>query len=278
MYHRVLLAIDDDRLAMPALPGLAALATCWHAGVHVVHVRAAGGDGGRDRGHREVSEAVETLRAQGVSTTGEIRMLDGRDVAREIGRVGAYATADVVAVVDRGQGELAAALAGSTSHRLAATLELPVLFLPRVPSHPAARRFAVVAGIRDQLDSAAVVQTALDAVAGMRADVRLVHVAGPRPAAAELFQAHRTMAQALLGAARTGLLTASSVVLTGRGPVSEQLAEESGRMAGTLLVLGSRRPSALDALVHGSVAYDLARLGPAPILLARRPVTELVIN
>lgn len=277
MYRRILLAIDGDRLSLPALPGLAALARRWSASVHAVLMRPPRGGGHVDDGRREVAEVVESLRSEGVSATGEVRCVDGGSLANALAGVTAYASADVAAIVARDRCAMASALGERTGHELAA-LELPVLVLPSSPGLPPAEPFAVVAGVRDRFDGPAVTRAALDIAGGQAAHVRLVHVAGPGRSPAELYQAHRMIARTLVGIGGHRRLSTSSTVLTGRGSVAEQLAEEGRRMGDPPIVLGSRRPSTLDALIHGSVAFDLARLGRAPILLARRPVAELVIN
>lgn len=64
--------------------------------------------------------------------------------------------------------------------------------------------------------------------------------------------------------------TVESQLLCGGGPVAARLAAAAQRWDADLVVLGSRRLTDLGGLLLGSVAHELVRRTPRPVLLAER--------
>jgi len=125
MYRKILFAVADDEALTCAVPVVSAYARRWGAAVHVLHVqRPDAGAPGDDL----VTSLTERLQAEGVTATGEVRLVEGSErIAGVIARMARRDGADVVAVGSHGRSDLGALLLGSVSHAVASGLDVPVL-------------------------------------------------------------------------------------------------------------------------------------------------------
>jgi nucleotide-binding universal stress UspA family protein len=90
--------------------------------------------------------------------------------------------------------------------------------------------------------------------------------------AAELREAHRAT-QRLGDALRRGGLTRVTA-LTVQGPTVETIVEQAERLGADLLVLGAHHHGLIERLFIGSVARQVLRRTPCPVLIVPEPRTK----
>lgn len=264
MHRRILFAAADDEALDAVVPVVAAHARRWGAGVHVLHVhRVAPGAPGA-AGRPLVTSVVRRLQGRGVAADGEVCLVGSGDpVGPVIARTATRTRADLVVTGTRGRTELGALLGGSVSHDVADGLDLPLLLVRPWSATPAEPR-TVLVGVDGSPGADEAVVEAAEVADVFHASVRVVHVrraiAGPEPCG--------VVGQALAEMERRGV-DATGEVVPGAS-IAAGLIAAAEEHAADLVVLGSRRPSHLDALLRGGVAREVVRRLPCPVLLARR--------
>ena len=283
MYGNLLLCVDYDGIASSALPPFASLARLWNARVHVLHVHSTGTTRPNGGNRRLVHDIVDRLNTAGVPAMGEVHLTDDDHIVSAIAGAARSSAADLVAIGTRGRSAPMSLLAGSVSHEVAAAVSLPVLVV-RPNLRPLEQWPAeVLAAVDDGEDRWSVLDTAARTVQGTGGEAVVVHV----------LERHRTgvftdlepaeHGQELVDAAvahlRSREVRARGLVLRSPGgSVAHQLAREAERLNCALLIVGSRRPGDLKAVVAGSVAHEVSRRTRRPLLLAARPSEPDVVG
>jgi nucleotide-binding universal stress UspA family protein len=270
MERTILFAVDDDATLPGDLPVVAAYARRWDAAVRVLHVARPDAPDGASQ--RLVTAVVDRLRAEGIAANGEIRPLRrGEDVGEVIAEVAAHA--DLVVVGSHGRSEVGALLLGSVGQSAANRLAAPMLVLraPFASAAPAEPRTVLIAVDGSATSDEAAAEAATVA-SGFGAGVFVLHVLPLATVAGAGMLESEEEAQAIL---RRGLaaVEARGVEATG-GVVTDTFVAGAivaavHRLDADLVVLGSRRPSHLAALVLGSVAHEVIHGLRVPVLLAR---------
>lgn len=202
-----------------------------------------------------------------------------REVARTVCAEAAKVHADLIVMGSRGLGGFGSLVAGSVTHEVLEHTILPVLVVgPRTRSSPrrTALRKALV-GLGSEADIE-LLRSGVESLPSLE-ELVLVHVSqpltvgsagedtvfveAPQPAAHLLALAERELASA--GRKVTGRVAHDLI-----GDVAFALAELARAWKVDVVVLASRRPSDLEAVLAGSVAYSLVHHSDRPVLLAGR--------
>jgi nucleotide-binding universal stress UspA family protein len=135
MFDKVLIAIDGSPHAAHALEAARELVSLSGGEARVVHVRevtvytrtGALPDENRDEADKILSDALDTLKAAGVTATGTVRTQLNGPVVKEILDEADEWGASVIVVASRGLSDLAGLVIGSTTHKLLHLGRLPVI-------------------------------------------------------------------------------------------------------------------------------------------------------
>ncbi len=214
-----------------------------------------------------LDDALKGLLAAGVDADPLERSPSGRGLGRDIAAVAREAEADLVVLASDGTGDVAAMLRGSVSHQVLAETDLPVLMLRggRRAFAPGRILVATDGGDEDRLEAA----TALVAPPGSELTVLHVPEAATAMELAWVEPSDRAMETATIVAERfrrSGFNAAPDVRW---GPVAYTILETAAARDCDVIVLGSRPPSDLVALLIGSVAQEVIQRSDRPVLLAR---------
>jgi nucleotide-binding universal stress UspA family protein len=273
MYRRILFAVDRGQAASEAVPVVAAFGRAGSGDVRVLHVRRVGAGSAAGAGGRLVEDVVRRLRKAGVDADGEIRLVrrDG-DVAGAVAAVAVDGEADLVVLGSRGPSDVAALFRRSVGFDASARLDVPTLVLRPSRQGRAAPTRVLVAVDGSPMSERAVAEAAEVATA-FRSEVLVVHVRQVIPVEATAVVEPEDEARAILDRAVAGLrlrgIEAGASLVTATD-VASAVAEASERFDADLVVIGSRRPSSLGALLLGSVGHQLVHALRRPVLLARR--------
>jgi nucleotide-binding universal stress UspA family protein len=225
-----------------------------------------------------VARTVDLLRIHGVSARGLVDAMGEGGVAGGLARRARVSGAEAVVMGSRGLGELRGLVAGSVSHALPASLDLPVLVLPdraAVPDHGLCR---VLVAIGSEDDAGAAV-AAVRLLRNPAKEVLAVHV--PRRLAvhagvgvADPFLEIGETSTAVLATALERFKRAAMHVATSTvdrdGGVAAAICETARDWDADLIVLGSRRPGPWEALAAGSTSHGVLRHSDRPVLIAGR--------
>jgi nucleotide-binding universal stress UspA family protein len=134
----------------------------------------------------------------------------------------------------------------------------------------------VLAAIDDSDRRSSVLDTAARTVQGTGGEVVVVHVRERRRTGVFVDGEPAEQGQELVDDAVSRLRSREVrarglVVPPPGGSVANQLVREAERLNCALLIVGSRRPGELDAVVTGSVAHEVSRRTRRPLLLAAQP-------
>jgi nucleotide-binding universal stress UspA family protein len=281
MIQKILFAVGDDAASDAAVPVVAAYARQLSAGVHVLHAHRIGEDRGNGQLRRLLKAVRERLEAEGVHTSGEVRLVrKSGAIAAVVTKVALDTEAELVAVGSRGRTDLGGLFLGSVSHRVAARLDLPVLVVRTSPALQMPPRTLLVA-----TDGSAASDRAIAEAAEMAwrtgATLTVVHVRELVTTEAGAFveadaEANETLNRGVAGARAAGVQAEGEIVISQTGVV-EAIASVAERLDADLVVIASRRPSDLSGLLLGSVAHGLIHRLSRPVLLASRvPASERV--
>lgn len=271
-FQRILFAVDETDATRVAVPLVAALARCWAADLHLLHVRMSPTETAADA-EALVTGLVDALDEYGIAAGCQVRVIHEESVGAAIARAARRQEADLVVVGSHGRTGLGALFEKSTSHAAAAELSMPVLVARVSPGlHP--RPLRVLAAI-DTFPTAKLALT--DAVRVARptsATVRVLHVQDPGDGASRFTleaddDAHLAIERGLAIVRGSGLHADREIVLAG-GSVGKAIAAAARRFDADLVVVASRRPSDLAAYLGGSVTYELIHDLDRPVLLAHR--------
>ena len=247
--------------------------------IHVVHVIEIGLPHTRADADGMVENAVELLRARGLTANGLVEVMAAGTVAGRLARVACASDAEVVVMGSRGLGRLGGRFGRSVSHALLADLGLPVLIVPANAVVPSDGFSRVLAAVRSEDE----LQAAAAAIHLLRPPVEVMAVHVPR-----LVAAHSRSAQS---SAFIEMPEVSGVVLTetrrrlhvagiwaatrtlGRsGGVAASITGKARSWNASVIVLGSRRLHDWEALIAGSTSHDVLHLSDRPVLISGRPL------
>lgn len=260
--RRILLLVDGSPASKSALQAACTLAESRRASVTVTHVVL------RPREADPVVEAaLADLEHHGVAATGGVLVARRGEEPEAAAARAAEIGADLVVVGTRGLAGTRALLLGSFSQRLAAALDLPLVLVRAQGKAPAPDFDRWIVGTADLEEGCRLVQTVAALAPGAR-----VHVVAVDGVVGELHvtpaHARRVIRDAVAAARDAGLLASGQIVSAPDvAPVLLRLASEHDC---TAIVLGSRRPRPVDALLLGSVAQAVVHHGRLPVLLAGR--------
>jgi nucleotide-binding universal stress UspA family protein len=136
VYEKILVAVDQSKVAKRVLNATLELASLSQGEVWVLHLRereVMGKTGmlmsseGRDEASKAVTAAVETLTTAGIKAHGTVRDTVFGYAAREIVNDAREHGTDVIVMGSRGRGDLAGLVLGSTAHKVIHLADRPVL-------------------------------------------------------------------------------------------------------------------------------------------------------
>jgi nucleotide-binding universal stress UspA family protein len=277
MYRRILIAADPEGLVAGAGPAVAALAASEGAQVRLVAVDGAAGRGGAARtGEEALTRLSQDLQAHHFAVQVERRETSGESVADAIAASAGAFDADLIVIGSHRRGDVRGFFVGSVGRALAARVSTPILVVSHGPARPAvALRRVLVAVDGGDLSLQAV--RAAAALAGPQTEVIALYVdestsglgaAGldtdPTPGDVEGSQALKSALDILHEA---GVAASSQRVYSLDGTAAA-IARAADDLEADLIVLGSRRPRNLEALLLGSVAQGVIARTLRSVLVA----------
>lgn len=247
------------------------------AEVHVVHVLGTSPAQAVADANALVEDAVQLLRANGLTAQGHVESVVAGGVAQKLVEVAIASNVEAIVVGSRGLGEVAGLISASVSHALLTSLDLPVLVVPANAHLPegAFRRVLAAVADRDEGDAAAAAVRMLPGPV----EVMAVHVprllalhVGPgwggaflelgETSPVVLTDTRRRMTQAGLPARIRSLSRRSSV--------SRAIIEAAREWHADLIVVGSRRLKDWKALLAGSTSHGVLHLSDRAVLISGR--------
>lgn len=281
---KILLAVDPEGLAESLVPIAAALAR--ESGGHVVAVAVCAADDPPEHseaGRRRLSRVTEELGVAGVSVEPVVRRAAARaSVADEIVASVHEKAADLVALGTHGRRDATVLVRGSVAQEVAARVDVPVVLVhaggpdARLTLPASLRRIMVPVDYGEAASHA--VRLACDLALPERAQVLVVHVRetvpwGDPPYIESEEEAERLVQDLARGLRQEGC-DAGGRVTRPELSVAHTLATEAERWNADLIVLSSRRRTALGGLLLGSTAHGVVRRTSRPVLLIGHPTTR----
>lgn len=279
MYRKILIAADPEGLASSAAPAVAALADPAEAEVRVMTIQGRGGAGAEEAVERVQKHLVEELEARHLTAHTTRWTADHGSVPDAIAAAARAFEADLIVLGSHRHGDVAAFFVGSVGHALAARVATPILVVSPGPERPGLGVSRVLVAVDGgDLSHQAVVAAA--SLAGPGAEVTALYVDSP-PGGLGAFGAYvdpspdeEAGAKALddamdvLQSAGVKGVTHRVYSLDGTGIAIARAADE---VEADLIVLGSRRPGNVEALLIGSVAHQVIAHTRRPVLVAAVP-------
>jgi nucleotide-binding universal stress UspA family protein len=149
MFDRVLIAVDGSPYSAPALSTTVEIATKFHSQVFVLHVRER--EVGRagafpletpQEAVELIAETVKTLKAAGITATGDLHATVAGHAAKEIVDTAKAQGSDLIVMGSRGLSDIAGLFLGSVTHKVLQLSHVPVLVV-RPPEAPVEKRDVV---------------------------------------------------------------------------------------------------------------------------------------
>lgn len=271
-----MLAIDERDEAV----GLAAVAVALAdpgAEVDVLHVVELGAGQSFVEADATVAEAVDLVRARGLTGSGHVEATAG-GVAPRLVEHARRLGPELVVMGCRGLGRVGGVVGHSVSHALLAELDVPVLVLPCDARLPLRGFRRVLASVGSEGDAAAVV-AAVQLLPGVT-EVLATHV--PRRVAlhvgrgggqtfAEIGETSTQVLAEAVGRFEEAGIPATGQTLERAGGVAAAIADTARAWNADVIVLGARRPHEWEALVAGSTVHEVLRRSDRPVLVAGSP-------
>jgi nucleotide-binding universal stress UspA family protein len=255
----IVVPLDPARPPTDALPLGMALAMQSGAPLQLVAMRPAGL--GPQTPSAYLSSQVRAARRGGVDRVGH-KALEGPDPAVAIlDHLGAT-HASLLCLASHGRSALSEVLLGSVSETVVRRSPIPVVLVGPEVKDPAAPIESVVAGVEGVELGPAVLDVARRVAALLGAGLSLVQVVDEDPVPPDIVESgwlHRLAA--------TVPQPVDYETVRDHDPVAGLL-EVVGKQPGTLLAVGTHGRSGLQRAVLGSVAFELVRWAPCPVLVA----------
>ena len=279
MYRRILIAADPRGLVAGAAPAVAALAEPEGARVRLVTVGTQGGRGAGQNVEEVLRHLSQELEGRHLPVDVERREADGERVAEAIADSAREFEADLIVLGSRRHGDVAGFFVGSVGKAVASRVSTPMLVVSRVEREPpSGLRRVLVAVDGGELSHQAVVTAA--ALAGPETEVTPLYVdntasglgayplyVDPTPAEEEGSKALDDAMQVLREAGVRG----ASQRAYGLEGTAAAIARAGDELDADLIVLGSRRPGNIEALLLGSVARSVIARTRRTVLVASGP-------
>jgi len=275
--RNVLIALKDRGEAARLAAAAAALVGTG-ARVDVTHVAVTISDRDLAEADGAVAAAVGELRARGIAAHGHVDTMGEWGVARRLVERARASAAEAVVMGSRGLQSVGGLVAGSVSHALLASLQLPVLVLPDGADAPAhgLRRVLVAVGSEDDAGAAA---AAVRLLPGPVTELLAVHV--PRRVALhageavanpflEIGETSTAVLATALGHFQAAGLHIGTRTVGRDGGVAAAICDSAREWDADLIVLGPRRPGAWKALVAGSASHGVLHHSDRPVLIVAR--------
>lgn len=277
MYRRILIAADPQGLVAGAAPAVAGLAEPEGARVRLLTVGTATTRAGAGPNDEEVlRELSQELEARGLPVDVERREADGERVAEVIADAARAFEADLIVLGSHRRGDVAGFFVGSVGNALASRVSTPILVVARGRRQPpAGLRRVLVAVDGGELSHQAVVAAA--GLAGPETEVTALYAdnsaggLGAYPLYVDPTPAEQEGARALddaLQVLREAGARASGQRVYALEGTAAAIARAADELDVDLIVLGSRRPGNIEALLLGSVAHGVIARTRRPVLVA----------
>lgn len=281
-----MLAVDPEGLAESAVPIVAALARKSGGQVYVVGVTD-GDDPSQRRAAVEdhVRRATEELTAAGLAVQGEVRHAPaGSSAAAEIVTAARARGADLVALGSHGHGSVAALVLGSTGRRVAAEIEAPILLVHGAGPIQATASLvpAPIRRILVPVDYSEASRHAVDVARAIARDggatVMVFHARemvpwGDAPYVESSEEAQQLLQEMADRLRASGCAVETRITEPMLSPVSS-ITKAAEEWNADLIVVGSRRLTALGGLLLGSVTQGVVNQTTRPVLVAGHPVHD----
>ena len=279
MYRRILIAADPEGLAAGAAPAVAAIAEAEGAQVHLLTIDTRGRDGspGLDEAVRRLEQELE---ARHFSVQVERREAAGGKVADEIAAAAGAFQADLIVLGSHRHGDVAGFFVGSVGRALASQVSTPILVVSGAAAHPPSGPGRILVAVDGgPLSHEAVVAAA--AIARPGTEVTALYVDNPAGGlgAYQVYVDPTPTEIAGTEALDDAMKTLSEAGITGHArrvynleSTGDAIARTADELDADLIVLGSRRPGNVEALLLGSVAHAVIARTRRAVLLA--PVVE----
>jgi len=157
MFDRILVAVDGSPYSAPAVSAAAEIATKFNSQTFVLHVRE------HDRGRAGafpletpqdaidlVSDTVKSLRASGVTATGDVHGAVAGQAPKHIVDTARTLGSDLIIMGSRGLSDIAGLFVGSVTHKVLQLAHIPVLVV-RPPEATIEKREPVAATVTGPL-------------------------------------------------------------------------------------------------------------------------------
>ena len=276
MYRRILIAADPKGLVAGAAPAVAALAEPEGTQVRLLTVTQAGRSDPEPEGEEVLRQLSQELEARRLPVDVERREADGEGVAEAIADSARALEADLIVLGSHRRGEIAGFFVGSVGNALASRVSTPILVVSRGEREPPeGLRHVLVAVDGGELSHQAVVTAA--ALAGSETEVTPLYVdnsaggLGAYPLYVDPTPAEEEGRRALddaLEVLRTAGVRASAQRVYGLEGTAAAIARAADELNADLIVLGSRRPGNIEALLLGSVAHGVIARTRRSVLVA----------
>jgi nucleotide-binding universal stress UspA family protein len=264
----LLLAVDKSTASHTVIAQAVGLAMSLHASVHLLHIWSADAESHTDAdAKRLVQEVTSRFRRRGITVVEHLRAASGRGVGHDVAACAREAGVDLVVMASEDVGDVQAILLGSV-HEILREVDQPIVVLRGKARTFALKHILVAAAGRDEIRLAAAVAL----IAQSETEATVLHV--PEVAVAMNIPwaepAENALATAEAAAAEIRLGGQLATVQVRWGPVAYTIIETARAAACDLIVLGSRPPSDLAAVLIGSVSHQVIQQSDRPVLVARR--------
>jgi len=265
----LLLAVDESTASDAFIAQAVGLAKSLRASVHVLKVKSADSGNQTEAGNgRFLKDVTRAFHRRGITAVECPLVASGRGVGLGVAASARKAGVDLVVIGSESIGDVQAILFGSVSHEVLREVDQPIVVLRGKARTFAPSRILVAAAGADHVRLAA----AVTLVAHPETQVTVLHVPEVAvgmdiPWAEPAEHAHAT-AEAAAAEIRLGGQPATAEVRW--GPVAYTIIETARAAECDLIVLGSRPPSDVAAVLIGSVSHQVIQESDRPVLVARR--------
>ena len=275
MYRRILIAADPEGLSRDAASAVAVVAEP-DAEVLIVSVcDLSKPNARRVAAEKALDHLFDEVRACHLHARLQHRDAPESHVAEEIAAAACASDADLVVIGSHRRGDLFTLFRGSVGHEVASRVSTPMMIVGTGAAGPVGGR-RILVGVDGGCASREAVVTAA-ALVSPDTRVIVVHVDTPVGGLGRYAPSHEPTQTSPAGRwlieENLAVLSAAGVHASGRqvysvDGVAVALARLADELDADLIVVGSRRPGNLEAILLGSVSHDLIARTQRTVLLA----------